>query len=91
MVVLFAWMGGWEWLVLLGWLASVAGVLTQTGERIAVHLGLSFRRPTAGQAATLLPLWFRALECCAIDPRDVDAYVRHNGESHAFAPGKFEL
>jgi STE24 endopeptidase len=63
-------------------------VLTQSGERIAVFVRLDFFGPTARQAATLLPLWSRALGCCAIDPRDVELYLRNTGESNAFAAGK---
>lgn len=88
LLLLFGWMGSWEGLALLAWLAPTAGAPTKAGERIAVQLGFGFRHPTALQAATLLPLWSRALDCCAIDPRDVDLYLRNTGESNAFAAGK---
>jgi STE24 endopeptidase len=88
LLLFFGWMGRWEALALLGWLAPTVGVQTQAGERIAVHLGCGFRRPTALQAAMLLPLWWRALDRCAVDPRDVDLYLRNTDESNAFAAGK---
>jgi STE24 endopeptidase len=88
LLLFFGWLGRWEGLALLAWLATIAGVPTRTGERIVVHLGLRFRPPTPLQAATLLPLWSRALDCCGIDARDVDLYLRNTGESNAFAAGK---
>jgi STE24 endopeptidase len=86
LLLLFGWMGRWEGLVLLAWLAPT-GAQTEAGERIAVRFGFGFRRPTALQDAMLRPLWSRALECCAIAPRDVDLYLRNTGESNAFATG----
>ena len=65
LLVLFGWMGQWEGLVLLGWLASGAAVFTRSGERVAVTAGCGFRRPSAAQAAALragvdgraVPVW----------------------------------
>jgi STE24 endopeptidase len=88
MLLLFEWMGRWECLVLIGWLATTAAVTSQAGERIAIQVGFGFRRLTAPQAMTLCPLWSRALECCAMDPLEVDLYLRRSGESNLFAAGK---
>jgi STE24 endopeptidase len=87
MLVLLGWMGRWEVPVLLVWLAGSVVVMRRVGERIVVRVGCGFRRPTAVQAARLIPLWSQALQRCGVDPRDVDLYVRYSGESNAFAAG----
>ena len=87
MLVLFGWMARWEAPALLAWLAGSLVTMTRVGERIVFRVGFACRRPTDVQAVRLLPLWFRALRRCGIDPRDVDLYVRHSGDSNGFAGG----
>lgn len=87
LVVLFGWMGRWEGLVLLGWLASGVAVFTQAGEQLAVRVGCGFRRPTRMQAARLAPLWAAALQRCSVAPGEVDLYVQRSAEVNAYAAG----
>jgi STE24 endopeptidase len=87
MLVLFGWMGRWEAPAMLVWMAGSFVVMTRVGERIVLRVGCRLRRPNAGQAATLIPLWSQALRRCGIGLRDVDLYVRYSGESNAFAVG----
>ena len=87
MLVLCGWMARWEGPALLFWLAGSLVTMTRVGERIVLRVGFAWRRPTDVQAVRLIPLWFQALRRCGIDPRDVDLYVRHSGDSNAFAGG----
>ena len=87
LLVLFATLGQWEGLVLLGWLTSAAVVLAPAGERVAVRLGYGFRSPTSAQAAALHPAWTAALARCQLRPGDVDLYVQRGREPNAYATG----
>jgi len=87
MLVLLGWMGRWEVLVLLVWLAGSVVEMTRVGERIVLRMGCGFHRPNAVQAARLIPLWSRALRRCGIDPADFDLYVRSSNQSNASAGG----
>lgn len=87
LMALFGWLGRWEVLVLLGWLTSGLIVCTPTGERIAVHLGCGFRRPSSAQAAALAPLWAAALRQSGTAAGDVDLYVQHDRHVNAYAAG----
>lgn len=77
LVVLFGGLGRWQALVLLGWLAAGATVLTGVGERSAVCAACRFRRPTPAQVAVLRSPWATALRMSGIAAGDVDLYVQH--------------
>ncbi|WP_375502650.1 M48 family metalloprotease [uncultured Jatrophihabitans sp.] len=87
LLVLFSWLGAWERLVLLGWLASGAAGFTGRGERIAVRIGCGFRRPPAQQTAVLAPLWAQALGYAQLRPDQVDLYVQRSRDPNAYAAG----
>jgi STE24 endopeptidase len=87
MLVLSGWIGRWEAPVLMVWLAGSLVVMTRVGERIALRVGFGCRHPKDVEAARLPPVWSQALRRCGIDPGDVDLYLRHSGESNAFAAG----
>jgi hypothetical protein len=61
LLVVFGWAGRWEPVVMLTWLACVAGVCTLVGEGMAVRVGCGFRRPTHQQRTLLEPVWRAAL------------------------------
>jgi STE24 endopeptidase len=87
LLVLFGWLGQWEALVLLAWLASAAAVFTRVGERIAVRVGCGFRRPTWTQKVLLEPVWTDALRRCGLNADEVDLYVQPSSAANAFAAG----
>ncbi len=87
LLVLFGWMGEWEGLLLLGWLASGAAVCTRLGERAAVVSGCGFRRPSRSQVAALGPAWSAALAQAGIDAGAVDLYVQRSDDLNAYAAG----
>lgn len=87
LLVLFRWMGQWEGLVLLGWLAGGAAVFTRVGERALVRLGCGFRRPSARQAALLGPTWQAVLARCGTPPEEVELYVQRARGPNAYATG----
>lgn len=88
LLVLFGGLGPWEGVVLLGWLASGAMLMSRFGERLAVRAGARFRRPTKTQATLLKPVWRSALGRCGLDPADVDLYVQHGSAPNAYATGR---
>lgn len=85
LVVLFGGLGGA--LVLLGWLAAGAALLTPCGERLAVQVSCGFHRPSAAQSVALAPLWAAALRQSGIAARRVDLYVRSARPPNAYAVG----
>lgn len=87
LLVLFGWLGSWEPLVLLAWLASGAAVCTRVGERVAVRVGCGFRRPSVQQLAMLEPTWVAALTRCGLAPGNLDLYVQRSKEANAYAAG----
>lgn len=87
LLVLFRAMGHWEGLMLLGWQASGAAVITRRGERFSVYAGCGFRRPSPRQAQTLEPVWAAALAGCGLRRSEVDLYVQCSGELNAYAAG----
>ncbi len=87
LLVLFGWMGRWEGLVLLAWLASGAAVFTRTGERIAVVVGCGFRRPTRAQGQALGAVWSAALARSGVAAFEVDLYVQDSSQLNAYAAG----
>ena len=86
-LIAFAFLGRWEGVALLGWLASGALMLTRTAERVTVRLCCGFRRPTPAQRRLLDPVWQRALARCSIPASDVDWYVQRSRGVNAFATG----
>lgn len=87
LMVLFGWLGLWEALVLLGWLASGAVVFTPVGERIAAWVSCGFHRPSTAQAVELAPLWETALRQSGTAAGDVDLYVQLSRQANAYAAG----
>ncbi len=87
LVALFGWMGSWEGIVLLAWLASGAAVFTRTGERVAVVVGCGFRRPTRAQARELVAVWSAALARSGVAAVEVDLYVQDSCQLNAYAAG----
>jgi STE24 endopeptidase len=87
LLVLFGWLGEWEDLLLLGWLASGVAVFTGVGERVAVVAGLGFRRPSRSQAAALGAVWSGALAATGLSAGAVDLYVEHSDDLNAYAAG----
>jgi hypothetical protein len=75
---LFAWMGSWELLLLVGWIAVGVATATGRGERVTVALSCGFRRPTPGQARVLLQVWAAALARAGLRPGDVELYVQRS-------------
>jgi STE24 endopeptidase len=87
LLVLFGWMGEWEGAVLLGWIGSGAAVFSRVGERVAVRVGVGFRRPTQAQVALVAPAWTSALARAGLTAGEVDLYVQRSREPNAFAAG----
>lgn len=87
LLVAFGWMGQWEGLVLLGWLASGAAVFTRLGERAAVTIGCGFRALPRAQRTAIEPVWTAALARAELTPGDVDLYVQRSADLNAFAAG----
>jgi STE24 endopeptidase len=87
LLVLLGWLGEWESVALLAWMASGVAVFSRIGERAAVRVGAGFRRPTRAQSALLAPVWSAALARCGLEARDVDLYVQRSRDPNAFAAG----
>jgi STE24 endopeptidase len=87
LLVLFGWLGEWEPVALLAWIASGAAVFSRVGERAAVGIGAGFRRPTRAQSALLAPAWSTALARCGLTASEVDLYVQRSRDPNAFAAG----
>ena len=87
LLVLFGWLGEWEPVALLAWMASGVAVFSRFGERAAVRVGAGFRRPTRAQSALLAPRWSAALTRCGLSAGEVDLYVQRSRDPNAFAAG----
>jgi STE24 endopeptidase len=87
LLVLFDWLGEWEPVALLAWMASGVAVFSRIGERAAVRVGAGFRRPTRVQSALLAPGWSAALTRCGLRASEVDLYVQRSRDPNAFAAG----
>jgi hypothetical protein len=61
---------------MLVWLISGLLLLTSPGERLTVHVGYRFRRPSPDELAALEPVCARVLTQCGIDDARVDLYVQ---------------
>ncbi len=55
-------LGRWAELLVLGWVACGAVMITRVGERFAVRAACGFRSPSPVQAAVLKPAWARPYE-----------------------------
>jgi STE24 endopeptidase len=86
-VMLFGWLGAWEPVALLAWMASGVSVFSRHGERAAVRVGAGFRRLTSAQSALVTPAWSTALARCGLSAGEVDLYVRRSQDPNAFAAG----
>jgi STE24 endopeptidase len=87
LLVLFGWLGEWEPVALLAWMASGVAVFSRIGERAAVRVGAGFRRPTRAQSALLAEGWSAALTRCGLSGGEVDLYVQRSRDPNAFAAG----
>lgn len=87
LLVAFGWMGQWEGLVLLAWLASRAVVFTRLGERAAGSAVCGFRKLSRTQLEAVQPVWTSALARAGVPACGVDLYVQRSGELNAFAAG----
>ncbi|MCW2529559.1 MAG: rane protein of unknown function [Pseudonocardiales bacterium] len=88
LLVMFGWLGQWDGLLSLSWIAAGSVVFSRTGERVAVRLGAGFRRPTATQTALLDPAWTAALSRCGLTRSHVDLYMQRSAHPNAFAAGR---
>jgi STE24 endopeptidase len=87
LLVLFGFLGRWEPVAILAWLACGAAVFTRGGERFAVQAALGFRTPTADQRAGLAHVWTAALTRAGYGPEAVDLYVQRSAAINAYAAG----
>ena len=87
LLVLFGWMGQWEGLLLVGWVASGVATFSRSGERVAVAVGCGFRRPKPHQVTALAPVWAAAMARAGIEPAGVELYVQRSGELNAYSVG----
>ena len=82
---------GWHIVVLLCWPAAGATLLTRPGERLALRLGVGFRRPTAAQAAALNRPMAAALRRTGTAAGDIDLYVQRSPQVNAYTAGRRSL
>jgi STE24 endopeptidase len=86
-LVLLGFLGEWEPVAILAWLASGAAVLTRPGEMVMVRIGHGFRRPARRQLEALAPVWADALASAGYSAREVDLYVQSSATVNAYAAG----
>jgi STE24 endopeptidase len=87
LLVLFGFLGQWEPVAMLAWLASGAAVFTRRGEQVTVRLGQGFRSPSRRQLTVLAPVWAKALAAAGYTAADVDLYVQRSTAVNAYAAG----
>src|SRR5580765_3895952 len=87
LLVLLGFLGRWEPVALLAWLASAAAVFTRPGERLAVRAALGLRRPGRRQSDALAPVWAKALATAGFGAHQVDLYVQRAAAVNAYAAG----
>ena len=80
-------LGRWAELVLLGWVACGAVMITRVGERIAVRAACRFHSPNPAQAAALQRPWAAALRMTGTVGGDVELYVQTAQMPNAYAAG----
>jgi STE24 endopeptidase len=87
LLVLFGFLGRWEPVAILGWLASGAVVLTRFGERATVRTAMGFRPLTSRQAAALAGVWRAALAQAGYRADQIDLYLQQSATVNAYAAG----
>jgi STE24 endopeptidase len=87
LLVLLGFLGRWEPVAMLTWLAFAAAVFTRTGERMAVRVALGLRRPGKRKADALASVWATALGTAGYGEGDVDLYVQRSATVNAYAAG----
>lgn len=87
LLVLGGCLGQWEIIALGAWVASGFAVSTEMVQRILLHTGYGFRRPTSRQAAVLDPLWNAALQRCGPPAGQLRLYVQRDANPNACAAG----
>lgn len=87
LLVAFGWAGQWDGVVLLAWLAAGLGLLTRSGERVAVRVACRFRRPSAAQRTLVAAVIADAERTCGLRPDELDWYVRRERRPNAYAAG----
>ena len=80
-------LGQWTELLVLGWVACGAVMITRVGERIAVRAACRFQRPSPAQAAALQRPWAAALRMTGTAAGDVELYVQTAQVPNAYAVG----
>jgi len=80
-------LGRWAGLLLLGWVACGAVMITRVGERITVRAACRFHSPSPAQAAALQRPWAAALRMTGTAGGDVELYVQTAQMPNAYAAG----
>src|SRR5919202_7124215 len=80
-------LGRWAGLLLLGWAAGAALLMTRVGERITVRAACRFRSPSPVQDAALQRPWAAALRMTGTAAGDVELYVQTAQVPNAYAVG----
>jgi STE24 endopeptidase len=87
LLVVFGFLGRWEPVAILGWLASGAVVFTRFGERVTVRTAMGFRPLTGRQAAALTGVCSAALAQAGYRGNQIDLYVQPSALVNAYAAG----
>jgi STE24 endopeptidase len=87
LLVLFGFLGRWEPVAILGWLASGAVVFTRFGERATVRTAMGFRPLTSRQAAAFAGVWPAALGQAGYRANQIDFYLQRSATVNAYAAG----
>ena len=80
-------LGQWTELLVLGWVACGAVMVTRVGERITVRAACRFRSPSPAQAAALQRPWVAALRMTGTAAGAVELYVQTAQVPNAYAAG----
>jgi STE24 endopeptidase len=80
-------LGRWAELLVLGWVACGAVMITRVGERFAVRAACGFRSPSPVQAAALQRPWATVLRMLGTAAVDADLYVQTAQMPNAYAAG----
>jgi STE24 endopeptidase len=80
-------LGRWAGLLLLGWVACGAVMITRVGERITVRAACRLHSPSPAQAAALQRPWAAALRMTGTAGGDVELYVQTAQMPNAYAAG----
>jgi hypothetical protein len=88
LLVLFGFLGRWEPVALVGWLALGATAGMRPVEQIIARIGHGFLRPDSEQRILLDAPWRDALARSGRSVGDVDLYVSKRSTANAYAVGK---